>query len=105
MGIVVMACFRPNKGKQDAVNELLAHNLDLLRKKGLVTDRELVTLKAEDGTLIELFEWVSADAMARAGKDDEVQQLWQRFAGISQFMPVAALPESQQAFSGFETLD
>lgn len=105
MGIVVMACFRPNKGKQDEVNELLAHNLALLRAKGLVTRRELVTLKAEDGTLVELFEWVSRRALARAEKDDEIQRLWQKFAGISQFVPIAALAEAQQAFSAFEVLD
>lgn len=105
MGMVVMACFRPKKGKADELNQLFEHNLKLLRAKGLVTERELVTLEAADGTLIELFEWQSEDAMKRAEKDDEVQLLWQRFGSVSQFMPIAALPEAQQAFSAFNVRD
>ena len=105
MGEVVIACYRPKPGKEAELLELVREHVPALRAQGLVSDRPATALRAPDGTLVEVFEWRSAQAVERAHHDPVVQALWERFAAVSDFGTLAALPGAAEPFPHFEPLE
>ena len=65
-GNVVMALYRPAPGQAEAMLKLVAQHVPTLRELELITDRPVMLLRAGDGTLIEIFEWRTADGSKRA---------------------------------------
>jgi hypothetical protein len=101
---IVIALYRPHAGQADALAELARRHLPLLRTLGLVTDRPGVLCRAGDGTLLEIFEWASADGSARAHDEPEVARLWEAMGAIADFPNLADLPEAGQRFPHFAPL-
>jgi 3-methyladenine DNA glycosylase AlkD len=66
MGRIVIACYRPKPGRQDALRVMLQHHVVTLRSLGMVTDRPPITMEAADGTFVEVFEWASREAIDAA---------------------------------------
>jgi len=62
-------------------------------------------MKAEDSTIVEIFEWQSDDAIERAHANPQVKKLWERFYACCDFVPLANLPESKEMFANFEPLN
>jgi quinol monooxygenase YgiN len=104
MGQVVIVAFRPKEGADGRLLALIRDHVPILRGEGLATDREPVVLKAADGTLVEIFEWVSAQAIEAAHSNPVVQALWLRFAEIADYVPLAQLGEAQGPFATFEPI-
>ncbi len=102
MGSMAVACYTPKPGRAEELLELVRNHLPPLRAEGLVTPREPVVMRAADGTLVEIFEWVSQEAIADAHGNPVVAELWQRFAAVCTYQPPSALPEFQQLFAHFE---
>ena len=75
-----------------------------LREAGLATAREPVIAVAADGTVVEVFEWVSAEAIAAAHDHPDVLAMWVEFDRVCTYVPVAALPEAADLFTGLEPL-
>ena len=46
----------------------------------LVTDRPPYAMRAADGTIVEVFEWKSEEAIAGAHGNPQVQAMWGRYA-------------------------
>ena len=61
-------------------------------------------MRAADGTIVEVFEWLSAEAIDRAHANPAVQALWAEFVAACEYLPLANLPEAQQMFAEFEPL-
>ena len=59
MGVMVMALFRPKPGKDAELVACMRDHLPVLRAQGLATERPTTILRASDGTLVEIFEWMS----------------------------------------------
>jgi hypothetical protein len=53
-----------------------------LRAEGLVTDRTSIVMRCADGTIVEIFEWVSQDAIVGAHKNPVVLDLWKKFEAV-----------------------
>ncbi len=102
MGSLVIACYKPRPGKEAELLALVGDHLPPLRAEGLVTDRAPIVMRAADGTLIEVFEWNSQDAIAQAHKNPAVQALWKRFEAVCSYETPANLAEFQTLFSHFE---
>jgi len=105
MGRVVIVAYRPKPGKADALKELAATHAARLRKEGLVTDRASVLLEAGDGTVVEVFEWLSAEAIRQAHTNAEVQKMWGEYAAVCDYVPLNQLPESGNMFAEFTPLE
>jgi hypothetical protein len=105
MGRVVIALYRPRQGCAPRLRDVLREHVPLLRAEGLATARPAVHLLAHDGTVIEIFEWVSEQASADAHHNAAVQALWARFDQVAEFVSLADLPEAHRAFSHFDPLD
>jgi len=61
--------------------------------------------RAEDGTVIHIFEWESSKAVAKAERDEDVQANWARFAKLSDFVAIGDLAEARHPFSGFTAIE
>ena len=61
-------------------------------------------MQASDGTIIEVFEWRSHEAIEQAHHNPAVLALWAEFEAVCDYVPIAALPESLHPFSEFQPL-
>jgi len=102
MGSISVACYRPRAGKEEALLNLVRNHLPPLRAERLVTDRPSIVMRTGDGTVIEIFEWASQDAIAGAHSNPVVLDLWKRFEEVCTYEIPASLPEFQQMFAHFE---
>lgn len=104
MGRFVIAAFKPKPGAEAKLLAVVAKHWAVLREQQLVTDRPRYAMQAEDGTVIEVFEWLSAEAIERAHDNPAVHALWAEFEAACEYVPLATLPESQHPFSEFVAL-
>ena len=102
MGSISVACYKPLPGCEEALLELVRNHLPPLRSEHLVTDRPSIMMRTADGTIIEVFEWVSQEAIASAHQNPVVLDLWKRFESVCSYETPSTLPEFQNMFSHFE---
>jgi hypothetical protein len=104
MSRMVIAAYRPRPGRQQALEHLMRHHHERLRTAGLVTDRPATLMRASDGTVVEVFEWLSADAIAAAPKDASVQAMWREYEAVCDSVPLTEVAEARSLFAEFEPL-
>ena len=105
MGRIAIACYRPKPGKAAHLRELMKSHSSRLRAEGLVTDRASIMMEAEDGTVVEVFEWASKDAIESAHTNPAVLKMWDEYAAVCDYVPVATVAEASRLFSEFTPLD
>lgn len=102
MGKIVLATYRPKKGKEASLEELLRAHVPILRSLGLVTEHSAFVGKDTSGNYIEVFEWVSEAAIEAAHHHSDVQALWKRFETYCEFIPPSTLEGIDKPFPDFE---
>jgi hypothetical protein len=102
MGRVVIVAYRPKTGQDARLLELVKAHHPTLRGKGLVTDRPALALRAKDGTLVEVFEWASEEAIAGAHTNPVVTAIWAKFNEACEYVTLGSLAEAQDLFAEFE---
>ena len=103
-GVVVIVAYRPKLGKANRTVELVRSRVPTLRNEGLVTDRTPTIMRARDGTIIEVSEWKSQEAIDAAHKNPNVLAIWSKFFAVCHCVPLNTLPESAEMFAGFEPI-
>ena len=104
MGRFVIVAYQPKPGCAPLLESVVAKHLEVLAREGLITDRGGCTMRAQDGTIVEIFEWRSADAIARAHANAAVGALWGEFAQVCDYVPLATLPEASRMFAEFDAV-
>ncbi len=104
-GRVVLALYRPNEGKAERLLEILADHVPTLRRLELATDREVLLLRATDGTVIEIFEWVEEDSARVAHEHPEVARVWEAIGQCAEFTKLGDLEEATLQFPHFDPVD
>ena len=104
MGRFVIVAYRPKPGCEAGLERLVAKHLRVLADEGLVTDRSGCTMRAADGTIVEVFAWKSAEAVARAHDNVAVGALWAEFAAVCDYVPLASLTETARLFAEFDAI-
>jgi hypothetical protein len=104
MGSISVACYKPRPGREQELLELVRNHLPPLRAEGLVTDRTSIVMRCADGTIVEVFEWVSQEIIVGAHKNPVVLDLWKRFEAVCWYETPANLPEFQNMFGHFEPI-
>jgi quinol monooxygenase YgiN len=104
-GVCVIVAYRPKPGKEEELLAIVRNRVPTLRKEGLVTDRVPVLMRAKDGTLIEVSEWKSHEAIDAAHKNPTVLAMWDKFFAVCDCVPLEAVPESRELFAGFEPVE
>jgi hypothetical protein len=101
----VIAAYRPKPGQDNALRRLIREHHKTLSAEHLVTRRPAIVLRARsDGTLLEIFEWVSAKAADEAHEHPAIRAMWNKLAKVADFVPLSAIQEAGKAFSHFEAL-
>jgi quinol monooxygenase YgiN len=102
MGRFVIVAYAPKPGMADHLLAAVRKHLQVLRAEELVTDRSAYVMRAADGTVVEVFERRSAEAIAKAHTTATVQALWAEFGAVCDYTSLCALAECQQLFAEFE---
>jgi quinol monooxygenase YgiN len=102
MGHMVIAAFRPKPGKDADLLACTRDHLPILRAEGLVTERPSVVLRAQDGSLLEIFEWKSQAAVDAAHTNPRVLALWERYSACCDYITLGDLAEAASMFPHFE---
>lgn len=105
MPIIVIACYRPKPGMADRLRESTRSHVDRLRAEGLVTERKPIIMEAADGTIVEVFEWASREAIDRAHSNPNVRAMWEEYDEVCEYVPIADLEEAKTLFSEFAPCD
>ena len=104
-GIVVIVAYRPKPGKENELLELVRSRVPTLEKENLVTDRAPTIMRAGDGTIIEVSEWKSKEAIDAAHKNPNVLAMWNKFFALCDCVPLKSLAEAEEMFAGFEPIE
>jgi hypothetical protein len=102
LGSISVACYRPKPGCEAALLAIVREHLPPLRGAGLVTARESIVMRTADGTIIEVFEWVSAEAIASAHSHPVVLALWKKFEALCTYEIPSNIEEFRNLFAHFE---
>ena len=103
-GVIVIVSYRPKPGKGTELLDLVRSRVPTLRKEGLATDRAPVIMRARNGTIIEVSEWKSHEAIDAAHKNPNVLAMWNKFFAICDCVPLKMLAEAKAMFAGFEPI-
>ena len=104
MGRSVIVAYAPKLGKDVELLAVLKDHLNVLRSQGLATEKQSQLMRATDGTIVEVFEWCSAEAIEQAHSNPAVLAMWERFGAVCDYTPLAKLAEAQQMFAEFEPI-
>lgn len=104
MGRFVIVAYKPKPGKDAQLLAAVQKHLQVLKAEELVTDLPAYAMRAADGTIVEVFEWKSAEAIAAAHSNPAVQALWGEFGAACDYVPLTSLPEAHQMFAEFDSV-
>ena len=104
-GVIVVVAYRPKPGKDEELLQLVRGRVPTLRKEGLVTDRVPTIMRSRDGTILEVSEWKSREAIDAAHKNPNVLAMWEKFFAVCDCVPLKTLPEAADMFAGFSPLE
>jgi quinol monooxygenase YgiN len=104
-GVCAVVAYRPKPGKERELLELVRNRVPTLRKEGLVTDRTPTIMRSRDGTILEVSEWKSRDAIDAAHKNPNVLAMWDKFFAVCDCVPLNTLPEAADMFAGFTPVE
>jgi quinol monooxygenase YgiN len=103
-GVVVIVAYRPKPGQENELVDLVRSRVPTLRTEGLVSDRVPTIMRSRDGTIIEVSEWKSREAIDAAHKNPNVLAMWNKFFAICDCIPLNTLAEAKEMFAGFEAV-
>ena len=104
MGRFVIVAYAPKAGKEEQLLAAVRKHLQVLQAEQLVTDRPAYVMRAGDGTILEIFEWRSAEAINAAHTNPAVQALWADFGAACDYVPLSKLAETHQMFAEFDAV-
>ena len=104
MSRFAIAAYRPRPGQEANLLGIVKKHTPLLRSEDLITDHPTSLMRAQDGTLVEIFVWRSPESMKQAHENQRVQILWEELAAVCDFTPLKDLAEAQAMFADFEAI-
>lgn len=104
MGRFVIVAYTPKPDKEEQLLAAVKKHLQVLHAEELVTDKPGYVMRASDGTIVEVFEWRSAEAINQAHTNPAIQALWAEFGAACDYTPLAKLEEAHQMFAEFDAV-
>ena len=103
--IIAVVAYRPKAGKDEQLLELVRSRVPTLRNERLATDRVPVIMRSRDGTIVEVSEWKSREAIDAAHKNPNVWAMWEKFFAVCDCVPLNTLPETANIFASFTPIE
>jgi quinol monooxygenase YgiN len=104
MGRFVIVAYTPKAGKDQQLLAAVKKHLQVLRNEHFVTDKPAYVMRAADGSIVEVFEWRSAEAIQQAHSNPAIQALWAEFGAACDYTPLSKLAETHQMFAEFDAV-
>jgi hypothetical protein len=104
VGRFVIVAYTPKPGQEQRLIAAVKKHLHVLHAEQLLTDKPGYLMRAGDGTIVEVFEWRSAEAINQAHANPSVQALWAEFGAACDYTPLGKLKESQEVFAEFDAV-
>jgi quinol monooxygenase YgiN len=104
MGRCVIVAYTPRPGQEQTLLAVVKKHVDILQQQGLVTDKPAYVMRAGDGTIVEVFEWRSQEAIEKAHANPAVLALWDEFGAACDFTPLSKLKEASEMFAEFDAV-
>ncbi len=104
MSIVAVTVYRPKKGKKAELLSLLKLHLTVLRRGGYVSRRQSYLMSSENGSIVQVFEWLSKKAKEGAHRDQAWLALWPQFNKLCKNDLMKDLPEAKKPFANFDKI-
>lgn len=98
---IVIVAYKPKPGMERELKALTLDHYPKLKEQGLVTDRTPVIMQSQDGTVIEVFEWKSSEAIQEAHTNKAVGHMWEEFSKVCDYIPIGQVPESSNLFADY----
>lgn len=105
MGIIVISAYKPKPGKETELLEVVKTHVPILRELGMATNRHVTAMKAKNGTILEVFEWVSKQSINDAHQHPRVHKMWKEFEVCCDYEMLNNLDESKGLFAEFEPIE
>ena len=105
MGVIVISAYKPKPGKDAELLEAVKTHVPILRELSFATNRPVTAMKAIDGTILEVFEWVSQDAINAAHKDPAVHKMWGEFEACCEYVKLIDVAECAGLFAEFTPVE
>jgi len=105
MGRFVIVAYTPKPDREQQLLAAVRKHLQVLQSEQLVSDKPAHVMRAADGTIVEVFEWRSAEAIHQAHSRPAVQALWGEFGAACDYTPLSNLAETHQMFAEFDAVD
>ena len=105
MGVIVIVAYKSKPGKYEALKQLCKTHVPRLKKEKLVTDREPVIMEAANETIVEIFEWLSDEAIKQAHSNSVVHQIWAEYGEVCDYVPFGSLTEAGDMFASFQPVE
>ena len=102
---IVIVGYKPLRGKQAELKELMKTHWQILDRENLVSKRVPIIMQSVNGTIIEIFGWKSQEAMELAHSNPVVQKMWNEYSKVCQYVPIGDLDESTNLFSEFAPIN
>jgi len=101
MSLVSISAYKPLPGFASGFEEVLKLHIPTLLEEGLITDQPPFRMRAVDGTIIEIFEWVSEEAKEEAHSHPRIMELWSRFHEYSEMIKLMDIMECHEHMATF----
>ena len=105
MGVIVIVAYKAKPGKFEALMQQCKTHVPRLRKEGLVTERKPIIMEAANETIVEIFEWLSEEAIKQAHSNSVVHQIWAEYGEVCDYVPFGSLPEAGDMFASFKPVE
>lgn len=102
---MTFAMYVPKDGKAAELMAIVERHVPTLKEFGLITNRDNYVARASDGTIIEVFEWVSEDAKDAAHEHPAIAEIWEQMTPLCEFGHMQNLKEAKYPFPNFHVLD
>lgn len=105
MGTIVIAAYKAKPGKVKVLEQLLVLHTNVLRSLGYITEHSPYIMIAKGQNYLEVFEWMSEDAIKKAHEDPEVKALWDKLEEVAEVIAPATIEELSTPFKGFNRVE
>ena len=102
---ITIVGYKPFKGKETELLELIKTHWQELNEENLVSQRKSIIMKSSNGTIIEIFGWKSKEAIELAHSNPVVQKMWTEYSEVCEYIPISDLEESSNLFSEFTPIN
>ncbi len=62
-------------------------------------------MRANDRSIVEVLQWRSALGIEQAQSNPAVEELWQKFAAVYEYLPLEKLSETSEIFAEFDAVE